>query len=190
VIPVTLSTERLVLDVPTRADTVAITDACQDPEIVRWTTIPTPYTPRDAHAFVDALVGPGWASDREYTWAIRRRGSTWLDGVVSLRTAHRDLGFWLAPGARGEGLMPEAVRAVVRWAFDRGMADVYWECFVGNTASASTARKAGFAFTGTGTGLIPHRDGSPAAVWTGRIRADGSDPSTGGWPAESHRAGA
>lgn len=189
-IPVALSTDRLVLDVPTRADTAAITMACQDPAIARWTTIPQPYGEREARSFVDALVGPGWASDREYTFAIRRRGSTWLDGVISLRTAHRDLGFWIAPDARGQGLVPEAIGAVVDWAFTLGMPDVYWECFVGNTASASSARSAGFGYTGVGVGLIPHRDGSPATVWTGLRRADGTDASTGGWPPESYRTAA
>lgn len=66
-LPVTLESARVRLDMPTRADTAAITDACQDPEIVRWTTIPQPYRAQDAQSFVDALVGPGWASDREYT---------------------------------------------------------------------------------------------------------------------------
>ena len=75
-LPVTLSSDRVHLTVPTRSDTAAITQGCQDPAVVRWTTVPTPYTDRDAQTFVDALVGPGWASDREYTWGIRRPGST------------------------------------------------------------------------------------------------------------------
>ncbi|MBE7162581.1 MAG: GNAT family N-acetyltransferase [Williamsia herbipolensis] len=186
-IPVALESARVRLDVPTRADTVAITDACQDPEVVRWTTIPTPYGPRDAQAFIDALVGPGWASDREYTWAIRRPGSTWLDGVISWRTEHRDLGFWLAPHARGRGLMHDAVELVVGFAFDRGAADVYWECYAGNTASASVARRAGFSYTGTGTALIPNRDGSPAQAWKGLRRADGTPASELPWPPETTR---
>ncbi|WIB35322.1 GNAT family N-acetyltransferase [Curtobacterium sp. MCJR17_043] len=174
-LPVTLESARVRLDVPTRTDAPAITQACQDPEIVRWTTIPQPYRQQDATTFVDALVGPGWASDREYTWAIRRPGSTWLDGVISYRTARRDLGFWLAPSARGLGLVHDAVELVVGFAFDRGAPDVYWECYVGNTASAAVARRAGFAYTGTGDALVPNRDGSP------RRRVEGA-PSGGRHP--------
>lgn len=188
-LPVTLRSERVVLDVPTRADTVAITDGCQDPDVIRWTTIPTPYRPQDANAFVDALVGPGWASDREYTWAIRQPGSTWLDGVISYRTQRRDLGFWLAPSARGRGLVHEAVSLVVDWAFDRGAPDVYWECYQGNTASANVARRAGFSYTGTGDANIPNRDGSPAAAWKGLRRADGAPASDLPWPPESYGPG-
>lgn len=187
-IPVTLSSARVHLDVPTRADTVAITEACQDPEIARWTTIPTPYTPRDATTFVDALVGPGWASDREYTWAIRRAGSTWLEGIIGYRTAVRDVGFWLAPSARGAGLMHDAVELVVDWAFRQGAPDVSWECYVGNTASAAVARAAGFSFTGTGPARIPGRDGGPTTAWQGVRRADGVPSSDRAWPAESFPA--
>ncbi|PYY36030.1 N-acetyltransferase [Curtobacterium sp. MCJR17_055] len=184
-LPVTLESARVRLDVPTRTDAPAITQACQDPEIVRWTTIPQPYRQQDATTFVDALVGPGWASDREYTWAIRRPGSTWLDGVISYRTARRDLGFWLAPSARGLGLVHDAVELVVGFAFDRGAPDVYWECYVGNTASAAVARRAGFAYTGTGDALVPNRDGSPAAAWKGLRRADGTPASDLPWPPDS-----
>jgi RimJ/RimL family protein N-acetyltransferase len=182
VLPVTLESARVRLDLPTRADTAAITEACQDPEIARWTTIPQPYRARDAQAFVDALVGPGWASDREYTWAIRRQGSTWLDGVVSYRTPTRSLGYWLAPGARGNGLVHDAVELVVGWAFAQGAPDVYWECYAGNTASAAVARRAGFAYTGSGDALVPNRDGSPAPAWKGLRRADGTLASDLPWP--------
>lgn len=184
-LPVTLRSPLVRLDLPTRADAPAITEACQDPELARWTTIPVPYRPRDAHAFVDALVGPGWASDREYTWAIRRPSSTWLEGVVAFRTAHRDIGFWLAPSARGHGLMAEAVRLVTTWAFAQGHPDVYWECFVGNRASAAVARRVGFGYTGTGPGIIPGRDGTAVTCWKGLLRADGQPVSDLPWPAES-----
>jgi RimJ/RimL family protein N-acetyltransferase len=184
-LPVSLGSARVHLDVPTRADTAAITEACQDPDIVHWTTVPTPYTPRDAATFVDALVGPGWASDREYTWAIRRAGSTWLEGVIGYRTAHRDLGFWLAPTARGEGLVHEAVELVVGWAFAQGAPDVYWECYAGNTASAAVARAAGFSYTGSGPALIPGRGGAPTTAWKALRRADGAPASDRSWPDES-----
>jgi RimJ/RimL family protein N-acetyltransferase len=190
VIPVVLRSDLVVLDQPTRADTAAITLACQDEAIQRFTTVPTPYRPADAQKFVDALVGPGWASDREYTWALRRPGSTWLEGVISLRTAHRDLGFWLAPSGRGEGLMTAAVELVVGFGFELGFPDVYWECFVGNTGSAGVARRAGFSYTGTAPGLIPGRDGRPVLCWTGLRRADGLPASDLPWPTESGADGA
>lgn len=184
-LPVTLASDRVRLTVPTRSDTAAITAGCQDPEVVRWTTVPVPYTEREAQTFVDALVGPGWASDREYTWGIRRAGSDWLVGVVSFRTEHRDLGFWLAPDARGAGVMHEAVGLVLAWAFSQGAPDVYWECYEGNVGSASVARACGFSYTGTAPARIPARDGGPTPAWTGLRRADGLPASDLPWPAAS-----
>lgn len=70
--PVILRTERLELSAPRAADGNAITAACQDPAIARWTTVPSPYTRDHADAFIRLTAG-WWAEDAEYTWAIRRR---------------------------------------------------------------------------------------------------------------------
>jgi hypothetical protein len=59
---------------------------------------------------------------------------------------------------------------------------VYWECYEGNTASAAVARRAGFAYTGSGDALIPNRDGSPAPAWKALRRADGTPASDLAWP--------
>lgn len=184
-IPVVLESARVRLDVPTRADTAAIVAGCQDSEVARWTTVPQPYGPEHARSFVDALVGPGWASDREYTWAIRRSGSALLEGVIGYRTEQRDVGFWLAPAARGAGLVHDALELVVTWAFEQGAPDVAWECYEGNTASAAVARAAGFSFTGSGPAANPGRDGGPTPAWHARRRADGAPASDLSWPTAS-----
>ena len=54
--PVTLTTERLVLHVPDDSDIDAITAACQDPEIPRWTTVPSPYTREHGEGYVLSLI--------------------------------------------------------------------------------------------------------------------------------------
>src|SRR5699024_791987 len=51
----TLHTPRLVLSAPTSEDVPAITAACQDAEIQRWTTIPSPYERRDAEGFIEIV---------------------------------------------------------------------------------------------------------------------------------------
>ena len=73
--------------------------------------------------------------------------------------------------------MHDAVELVVEWAFAQGAPDVYWECYAGNTASASVARRAGFAYTGSGPALIPGRGGAPTTAWKGLRRADGAPAS-------------
>jgi len=56
-VPVTLHTDRLVLSIPTEADIDAITAACQDPEVPRWTTVPSPYTRKNAVEFIELVTG-------------------------------------------------------------------------------------------------------------------------------------
>lgn len=62
---------RLVLTPPTEADLDRITEVCQDPDIQRWTTVPSPYGRADAESFLADLADPGWRTGAELTWAIR-----------------------------------------------------------------------------------------------------------------------
>lgn len=151
--PVALHTDRLVLTIPTEADVDAITAACQDPEVPRWTTVPSPYTRENAVQFV-GLVATWWAEGVETVWAIRRDDA--LAGVIGLhRIAPHDhggeaeIGYWSIAAFRGQGVMGEAARAVVDFAFDElGLARLTWRAAVGNVASARTARSLGFRYEG------------------------------------------
>ena len=51
-IPATGSLSKLVLSVPTAADADRIMQICQDLEIQRWTTVPSPYTRQSALGFL------------------------------------------------------------------------------------------------------------------------------------------
>lgn len=188
--PFTLESSRLRLDVPRTADTKAIFDACQDPLLQRFTTVPVPYGYADAQFFVAQIVERGWLTGREYTWGLREPGSSELVGMISIRLRDRDLGFWSAPKARGRGLMTEAVRLVVDWAFDEGLSDVMWEGYVGNIASAGVARRAGFTYEGTEPGLQPDRDRKHPLCWRARLRATDDRVEKAGWPVESRGSNA
>ncbi|MEJ1087187.1 GNAT family protein [Microbacterium sp. Mu-80] len=151
--PVTLRTERLVLSIPTEADADAITSACQDPEVPRWTTVPSPYTRQDAVDFV-ALVAGWWAEGVETVWAIRFDGR--LAGMIGLHRiaphphgGEAEIGFWGVAEFRGQGLMGEAALAVIDYAFDElKLARVAWRAVAGNVPSARTARGLGFRYEG------------------------------------------
>lgn len=147
--PVTLQTERLTLSPLVAADTAAIYEACQDPEIQRWTTVPVPYTREDAATFI-ALTEAWWVSDGEYTWAIRL--GTEFCGVVGLRPDNagiRELGFWLAAPARGRGILHEAANAVINFGFNElGLVRISSAAYVGNVASLAAQRRLGFAYEG------------------------------------------
>lgn len=150
---VALSTERLVLHAPTEADVDAITAACQDPEIARWTTVPSPYTREHAEDFVH-LVAQQWDAGSEVVWGMYADGE--LVGMIGLHHitdhhsgAHAELGYWVTAAARGKGYLTEAARAVVDWGFSElGLVRIRWQAVAGNIPSARAARALGFRYEG------------------------------------------
>lgn len=149
----TLTTERLVLRAPTEADVDAITDACQDPEIPRWTTVPSPYTREHGEGFV-RLIGEWWDDDSQAIWGIYA-GDVFI-GVVGLHHiaaaaggGAAELGYWMVESARGNGYLVEAARAAIDWGFaELGLARIHWQAVVGNVPSARAARALGFRYEG------------------------------------------
>jgi RimJ/RimL family protein N-acetyltransferase len=181
--PVTLRTERLELSIPVASDTAAIFAACQDPGIQRYTTVPSPYERHHAEEFIPR-VAAGWAAGSELTWAIRDAGA--LVGVVGLfRVANgaAELGYWTAPEARGRGLLTEAARAVLDWAFSDdglGVARVEWRAVVGNVASARAARTLGFRYEGLLREALTNPRGRDDGWIAGLLRDDDRMPQH--WP--------
>jgi RimJ/RimL family protein N-acetyltransferase len=131
------------------ADIDAVLEACQDVEVVRWTTIPQPYLREHAIGFVADTI-EAWELGRDPTFAIVDRETGRMVGCVGLRgEAHgahaMEIGYWMAPEGRGRGLMTEAVRLVSRWALDDlGVERIGLLAYVGNAASARVAERAGF----------------------------------------------
>lgn len=150
---VRLETERLVLAAPTDDDIDAVAAACQDPEISRWTTVPSPYTRDDAAAYV-RQTAERWTDGSHATWVAHAGdelvGSIGLHHITEHPAGgHAELGFWIAAPARGQGYVVEAAREVIRWGFaERGLARLTWRAVVGNTASARAARALGFRYEG------------------------------------------
>ncbi|MCR2813663.1 GNAT family N-acetyltransferase [Microbacterium sp. zg.Y1090] len=149
--PVSLRTSRLELSLPTPADADAVTEAAQDPEVPRWTTLPSPYTRTHADDFI-ALAAQWWEDETELTWAIRHDGQ-WI-GMIGLQHLRpggdAEIGFWMAAGARGQGYLGEAARAVIDFSFGEALRlqRVEWQAIVGNIPSARTARSLGFRYEG------------------------------------------
>ena len=59
------------------------------------------------------------------------------------------IGYWLAPAARGRGLATRAAILLTRWLFDLGAARVFLTVVAGNEPSMAVARRAGFAYEAT-----------------------------------------
>jgi RimJ/RimL family protein N-acetyltransferase len=146
-----LHTARLELVCPTLADVDAIADAAQDPEVARWTTLPSPYARADAESFVERSASR-WSEGSELTWGIRRE-DRWI-GMVGLHVESggaAEIGYWMAASARGCGYLTEAARAVIDFGFAPDGADlvrIEWRAVVGNLPSARAARRLGFRYEG------------------------------------------
>jgi RimJ/RimL family protein N-acetyltransferase len=135
------------------ADCDQVVRALRDPEIVRWIRrIPADYTPADfdywlgrhraAAAAGDGLTLAVVAADDHH----RVLGSV---GVHELRSGRPDIGYWVAPDARGRGVAPRAARLLRDHAVERlGVGRIEVLVDPGNAASQRAAEKAGFTRTG------------------------------------------
>ena len=132
------------------SDLPAIVQACQDPDIVRWTRVPARYGEADARSFLlaryDALLAGSTAP-----FAIVSAGDdTQLLGSISLmrlawQHARGEVGYWLARDARGQGHVTRAVRLICRWGFDTlDLERIDLLAGTGNAASQQVAQRAGF----------------------------------------------
>lgn len=173
----------LVLDQPTPSDVDDITCYCGDPAFERFMSLPWPYERSDAEFFVGEYVPSGWERGDEATWAIRRDGV--FLGVIGVRSATSDVGFWLGAPFRGQNVMPRALGVVADWVFVSGFAGIEslrWECVLGNRASLAVARKAGFTFLGESTCQLAMRDGTHPPAWHGVLQRGDDRSLKPGWP--------
>ncbi|WP_203669594.1 GNAT family N-acetyltransferase [Cellulomonas pakistanensis] len=142
----------VLLRAPGAADVDRIAALCQDPAIQEWTTVPSPYARADAESYVTGMVADGWANGTQLNWAVRDAAGGTLVGMVGLGmegAGSAELGYWLAPEARGRGVMARAVDLVLDAAFGRlELARVFWRAFVGNGPSRAVAERAGFRVEG------------------------------------------
>ena len=144
---------------PAPSDVDAITAAVQDPEIPRYTMVPSPYTAADAVAFVDKAVS-SWRSGTDASFVVVDRTSGALLGAIGLhqldaeaRQAH--VGYWVAAAARGRGVATRALTLVAGWALGPvGLRRVRALVFTDNPWSQRVLEKAGFR----------RQPGAPAAV--------------------------
>jgi RimJ/RimL family protein N-acetyltransferase len=182
--PVILRTERLTLSVPTEADVDAIFEACQDADIQRYTTVPSPYARQHAEGFIP-FAQSRWREGVEATWAIRE-GET-LAGMVGLHGISLggagELGYWMAAPLRRRGLLTEAARAVIDWGFSldgAALQRIQWRAVVGNIGSARIARTLGFRYEGVLRRALSNSFGRDDGWVAGLLNTDDRMPQP--WP--------
>jgi RimJ/RimL family protein N-acetyltransferase len=140
---------------PVPGDIDAITAACQDPEIPRWTRVPKPYTRDHAIEFVERSART-WKHGTDAPFVIVDVETRELLGAIGIHrlTGEDDgpeVGYWLEREARGRGVATRALRLVTDWACQDLGVRLLLQADVRNLASRRVAEKTGFRFVGEGT---------------------------------------
>lgn len=134
-------------------DASSVATACQDPEIPRWTIVPSPYAERDAVAWIethDLLRITGTAMPM----AIVDSATRVLAGSIGIhdidwRSQKGEIGYWVVRELRGLGVATRALRLISRFALgELGLARLELLADVRNEASQRVASGAGFVREG------------------------------------------
>lgn len=160
--------ERFVLRPLRRSDAGLIQLYASDARVANMTTtIPHPYPPGAAEAFVERTLADG--SHTRAVWALdgSAEGSSELLGLVSLARLDRDqaeIGYWVAPALWNAGYASEAVNAIVA-ANPLGSKALFAAVFQDNPGSARVLTNAGFEYVGDAEAHSVAR-GANVPTWT------------------------
>ena len=162
--PEIIETERLRLRPPAPQDAETIFAAyAQDPVVTRFLV----WAPHNSIAvtrqFIIICIA-SWQSARAFAYVLTSRASGQVIGMLEVRPAgyRANIGFVLARAHWGQGIMPEAVRAVVELALSSlALFRVDATCDVDNQASVRTLEKSGFIKEGRLARYLVHPNISP-----------------------------
>ncbi|MCD2188675.1 GNAT family N-acetyltransferase [Actinomycetospora soli] len=129
-------------------DAEAIFRACQDADVQRFTTVPSPYRREDADWFlahhIDDVEAEGGASFCVEGLAEPGRVAGSM-ALLHIREGVGEVGYWCTPEVRGRGWTADALATVAAWAFaERGCRRLELTIEPANVASLGVARRAGF----------------------------------------------
>ncbi|MEU1688568.1 GNAT family N-acetyltransferase [Micromonospora sp. NPDC005707] len=160
------------------ADTAA---ACADPLTQRFLPgLPDPYTEESARWWITEGAPAAWAAGGA-AYAIADPATDRLIGAAGLshpvaERGQAEIGFWVAPWARGRGVATAATRALAEAAFAAGIVRLELLAQEENAASQRVALAAGFRHEGVRRSAGQGRDGRhDLAVWV-RLADDPPGP--------------
>jgi RimJ/RimL family protein N-acetyltransferase len=149
--PETIKTERLILRKPRMEDAAAIFESyAQDPEVKRYMVWKAHKDVRETEQFISTCLRL-WQKGRDFAYAITLKKSNQLIGMIALHPMKLkvEVGYGLARSYWGQGIMTEALRAVIAWALAQpGIYRVQATCDVENFGSARVMEKAGMTREG------------------------------------------
>ncbi len=155
---------------PEPDDVDAITAACQDPEIPRWTRVPSPYTRDHAVEFVERSARM-WQRGSDAPFVVVDAESGELLGAIGV---HRlggeddgpEVGYWLKREARGRGVATRTLELVTDWACQELGVHLLLQADVRNATSRRVAEKVGYQLVGEAAAPAGCGDCETMAVYT------------------------
>lgn len=177
-------TERLILRSLEQDDLPRVAELIGDWDVARWlSVVPHPYTIEDAREFYTRMQNAVRIGAPEY-FLIEQKKDGQQVGAVGLhppRELHPTpgklmIGYWLGKKFWGQGLMTEAIRPVIRLAFERPTTGILVaDANPDNQASQNVLRKSGFDYLGIVPCRHPKSVRSPAEVTTWRLTREDFD---------------
>jgi RimJ/RimL family protein N-acetyltransferase len=123
-----------------------------DPEVLRFTRFPDPPEPGFPRAWLDRYERGRRAGSCEAFAVLGADGAFLGVGLaphIDRPAAEAELGYVIAPGARGRGVATETVRRLTRWAFDeQALLRLTLIIDVANTGSQKVAQRCGYVREG------------------------------------------
>lgn len=147
--PPTLGDGVVTLRAWTTSDIEAIVEACQDPVLQNSIAVPVPYLAQHAREFVEDFSPQQWASGEGAPFAAVGSRSGRLLAAPSLKgvdpnRACAEVGYWVAPWARGQKIAQRALRLMCGWAFSQvGLRRLEFLIEPTNAASCAVAERMG-----------------------------------------------
>ena len=138
-------------------------EACQDKEILFWTTVPRPYTLQHAQGFIRGAVP-------EYKiWVIENKESKPV-GIISIHTVddagNADIGYWIAPWGRGNEATKDAISLVGDYAKTDSKINFLQACISDlNITSQKVAQSAGLVKAGAACKTCPAGDEQTSSTY-------------------------
>ena len=142
-------------------DVNRVYEICQDPAIQEFTTVPVPYTREIADFWIRTSAQKYLERDKISLAGIRN-GEIVLS--VSIHGIHEfdhvgEIGYWVSPTARGEGLAALAVKMISDFGFAIGFRRLFAITLPDNLASQKSLINAGFELETVLRDRMTKRDG-------------------------------
>lgn len=151
IVPETIQTERLILRKPRLDDAPAIfASYAQDPEVTRYLVWRPHRHVSETEDFLKRCLDV-WKNKTDFPYILTLRENDRLIGMLEIHSKGFivEVGYGMARTDWGRGYMPEALRAVIEWAFRQPhIFRVQAFCDVENLGSARVMEKVGMECEG------------------------------------------